>query len=192
MKTKMSIPQRIWAYGSQLWSPFLPPSCLKGRQREEMNLSSKEGQIPVGVGGCRPHRPRGRYPPFRVAPTVSLDQRPGHRADLFLPGPPLPGRAAALRDLGKSRPSHPAVSRPGVGEILRQEDQASQALPGACGSFKGRGLIYEAASGSRLPQSRACTSSKLCISPEMGGSEDLSLKPARGYIYSLSNCSRRA
>lgn len=54
-------------------------------------------------------------------------------------------------------------------ESLRQEDQASQALPGACGSFKGRGLIYEAASGSRLPQSRACTSSKLCISPEMGG-----------------------
>lgn len=36
---------------SRLWSPFISPSCLKGRQREEMNLSSKEGQIPVGVGG---------------------------------------------------------------------------------------------------------------------------------------------
>ena len=146
-----------------------------------------------GMGGAVAHTgPEGGNPPFRVAPMVSLDRRPGHRADLFFPEPPFPGRAAALRDLSKSGPSHPADSRPGVGEILQQEDQASQALPGACGSFKGRGLIYEAASGSRLPQSRAYTSSKLCISPEMGGSEDLSPEPARGYIYSLSNCSRRA
>lgn len=112
---------------SWLWSPFLSPSCLKGRQREEKNLSSKAGQIPVGVGGggVAHTGPEGGNPPFRVAPMVSLDRRPGHRADSFLPGPPLPGQAAALSDLGKSGPGHPADSRPGGGESAARRSSFS-------------------------------------------------------------------
>lgn len=55
---------RLLSSRSQLWSPFLPPSCLKGCQKEEMNLSRKEGQIPVGVGGLSPTQAQREVTPL--------------------------------------------------------------------------------------------------------------------------------
>ena len=134
-----------------------------------MNLSSKAGQIPVGVGGVSPTQAQREVTPLSGwlpwSPWTE-DQFTGQTHSSL----GLLSQARLLLSATSVNQAPVTLQTADHGEeSLRQEDQASQALPGACGSFKGRGLIYEAASGSRLPQSRACTSSKLCISPEMGG-----------------------
>lgn len=115
----------------------LPPdSFLKGLRREEMNLFSKEFQISVGVGGIDCIGPEGGGPLSRVALSPQPG-RPGHRAYSFFPGPPHPGWAVAVRYLCKSGPSHPWRLQTRGEEFLLQEDQAAQALPRSCKSFKG-------------------------------------------------------
>lgn len=113
---------------------------------------------------------------------------PGHRTHSFFPGSPLPGRAAAIRIICKSGASHPwRLHTQQGGEGKRSCSKKMKALRlslGACRSFEGQGLIYEAAGGSRLSQSSSCSSPKLCISPEMVKGSQATL--ARGQISSCS------